>query len=130
LKIVADEGIEKPVVVKLRAEGHHVIYIAEIAQGAPDIDVLALSHQEEALLITFDKDFGDLIFHQHYQSRGVVLVRLPDELSSSEKANIIVDVINTHGEKLFGAFTVITSSKIRVINFPPKRNRSQTDETA
>ena len=57
-------------------------------------------------------------------------MRLPDELSSAEKANIIVDIINMHGEKLFGAFTVITSSKIRVINFPSKRNRSQADETA
>ena len=118
MKILADEGIEKPVVLRLRAEGYQVKYIAEIAQGAADTDVLALSNQEEAILITADKDFGDLVFYRRYKSLGVILVRLSDELPSSEKANIIVDAINTHHKELFGAFTVITSNKIRISKLP------------
>ena len=77
MKIVADEGIERHVVVRLRVEGHDVVHIAEIARGITDQEILELANREEALLITYDKDFGDLIFYKQYNTHGVMLVRLP-----------------------------------------------------
>jgi len=65
MRIVADEGIEGPIVVRLRAEGHIVVHIAEIAPGSADPEILRFAHQAEALLITYDKDFGDLVFHKN-----------------------------------------------------------------
>lgn len=120
MKIVADEGIERPVVLKLRAEGHQVIHIAEIAPAITDIEVLKVAIQEDSLLITYDKDFGDLIFYRRYQSRGVILLRLPETLSSLEKADIVVDVINEKREELFQSFTVVTLSKRRTIRLLSK----------
>jgi predicted nuclease of predicted toxin-antitoxin system len=122
MKIVADESIEKPVVARLRAEGHQVTYIAEIAPGSTDPEVLELANREEALLVTVDKDFGDLVFHQNYQALGVILVRLPDDLISLEKANIIADVIRAHREELFHSFTVIASNKMRMTRILPRQN--------
>jgi predicted nuclease of predicted toxin-antitoxin system len=92
MKIVADEGIERPIVVRLRAAGHDVIHIAEIAQGITDPEVLELANQNEALLIRYDKDFGDLVFYKRYRTQGVVLVRLSETLSSLEKAEILIAV--------------------------------------
>ena len=120
MKIVADEGIERPVVLKLRAEGHQVIHIAEIAPAITDIEVLKVAIQEDSLLITYDKDFGDLIFYRRYQSRGVILLRLPETLSSLEKADIVADVINEKREELFQSFTVVTLSKRRTIRLLSK----------
>lgn len=125
MKIVADEGIERPIVVRLRADGHHVIYIAEIARGSTDPEVLDLANQEESLLITYDKDFGDLVFYQHYRTHGVILMRLPETLSSLEKADILVDVINEKQEELFNSFTVIAANKKRTIRILPKQNHHE-----
>src|SRR5260370_37950509 len=101
MKIVADEGIERPVVLRLRAAGHQVIHIAEIAPGSTDPEVLELANQEESLLITYDKDFGDLVFYRRYHSHGIMLLRLPETLSSLEKADVVVDVIRAIREELF-----------------------------
>ena len=115
MRIVADEGIERPIVLKLRAEGHDVIHIAEIARGITDPQVLELANQKEALLITYDKDFGDLVFYQQYRTQGVMLVRLPETLSSLEKAEIVIDVISERQDELFHAFSVISVNKRRTI---------------
>lgn len=127
MKIVADEGIERPIVLRLRAEGHQVIHIAEIAPGTTDPEVLRLADQEEALLITYDKDFGDLIFYRHHHSRGVVLLRLPETLSSLEKAEVLVDVITEKQEHLFQSFTVVTLSKRRTVRLLSKRSSPELD---
>lgn len=127
MKIVADEGIERPVVLRLRAEEHQVIHIAEIAPGSTDPEVLELANQEEALLITYDKDFGDLIFYRRYHSRGVILLRLPDSLSSLEKADVVIDVIREKREELFQSFTVVTLSKRRTIRLLSKLRSPELD---
>jgi predicted nuclease of predicted toxin-antitoxin system len=119
MKIVADEGIEKPIVFMLRVQGHHVIHIAEIAPGSTDPDILEFAKQQRALLISYDKDFGDLIFKKHYDTHGVVLVRLPDDLTSWEKAEIVVDFISEYQEGLFYGFSVIKSNKNRTIRILP-----------
>jgi hypothetical protein len=43
MRIVADEGIERPLVLRLRASGHDVIHIAEIAPGSTDLEILELA---------------------------------------------------------------------------------------
>lgn len=58
MKILADENIEKPVVAKLSAEGHQVLHVSEIAPSITDVAVLRLANQENAVVLTEDKDFG------------------------------------------------------------------------
>ena len=127
MRIVADEGIERPVVLRLRAEEYQVIHIAEIAPGSTDPEVLEVANQEEALLLTYDKDFGDLVFYRHYHSHGVILLRLPDSLSSLEKADVIVDVIRERREELFQSFTVVTLNKRRTIRLLSKLGSPELD---
>ena len=68
---------------------------------------------ESTLLLTADKDFGELIFRQGYVKRGIVLYRLAG-LASQEKADIISSVIAEHGEELLKAFSVITEKAVRI----------------
>lgn len=119
MKLLADENVERPIVASLRAHGHQVTSIAELAPGITDTEVLELANQEEELLVTADKDFGDLIFQRHYQIVGVILVRLPDSLSSLEKSDIIANVVKIHGNALLHSFTVITSNKVRITKLFP-----------
>lgn len=76
MKFFADESVDRHIVERLRREGHRVWYVAEMDPGIPDDVVLALANQETALLLTADKDFGEIVFRQRLHTHGVVLIRL------------------------------------------------------
>jgi len=65
---VADESIDGPIVDRLKDESHEVEFIAELAPGIPDEEVLRLATGLEAPLITADRDFGELVYRRHMRS--------------------------------------------------------------
>ncbi|MEA5518431.1 MAG: DUF5615 family PIN-like protein [Limnoraphis robusta] len=113
MKFVADEGLDAQIVERLRQAEYRVWYIAEMEPGISDDAVLNLANQENAVLLTVDKDFGELVFRLRRIATGVVLIRLSG-LSTTRKAEIVSQVISQHEEELFGAFTVITPSTVRI----------------
>ena len=64
MRLPADEGVDSQIVKELRRDGHAVTYVAELDPGIADDVVLEWANKEKALLVTADKDFGELIFHQ------------------------------------------------------------------
>jgi predicted nuclease of predicted toxin-antitoxin system len=62
MNLVADEGIDCVIVERLRQDGHQVWYVAEMAPSISDEAVLAIANREAALLLTADKDFGEMVF--------------------------------------------------------------------
>lgn len=64
MDLVADENVDAPIVAALRAGGHRVVYVREIDAGIEDARVLDLANQQGALLLTSDKDFGELVSRQ------------------------------------------------------------------
>jgi predicted nuclease of predicted toxin-antitoxin system len=110
---LADAGVERPVVEHLRKEGYTIYYVGEMQPGLSDDMVLDLSNQVGAVLLTLDKDFGELVFRQARITAGVVLIRLFG-LSPLEKANVVADVIELHASEIAGSFTVITRSAVRI----------------
>jgi predicted nuclease of predicted toxin-antitoxin system len=113
MKILADESVDSGIVSRLRRDRHDVGYVAEMSPGIMDEEVLALASNESTLLLTADKDFGELIFRQGYVKHGIVLYRLAG-LSSQKKAEIISSVISEHGNELLAAFSVITEKAVRI----------------
>ncbi|WP_028523526.1 DUF5615 family PIN-like protein [Runella limosa] len=116
MKIVADEGIEARLVLGLRETGFDVLYIAEEMPSLPDEGVLDLSLRENRLLLTRDKDFGDLVYRDRKKHNGIVLVRLKDTMPTLEKVKIVCDAFRQHGTGFQGAFTVIDENYIRIRN--------------
>lgn len=110
---LADESVDKPIVDGLRNAGFKVDYVTEIIPGAQDEYVLELANKLNALLITTDKDFGELIFRMQKSSCGVILIRLSG-LTSSRKTEIVLKAINNFLNDLKNSFTVITSVGIRI----------------
>jgi predicted nuclease of predicted toxin-antitoxin system len=113
MKFVADEGVDSLIVLRLREAGYSVWYIAEMAAGISDSEVLNLANQEDAILLTADKDFGDLVYRQKRISSGVILVRLHGYLPE-RKANVIISTLQKYGKELPHSFTVITPTKVRI----------------
>lgn len=120
MNIPADENVEAAIVAQLRGQGHIVNFVLETDPGIPDTQVLQMAIDANSILLTGDKDFGDLIFFQRYQApAGVVLLRLPDSLTSQEKSEIVGEVLHKYESQCTGAFMVITPSNVRITRFRP-----------
>lgn len=113
MKIVADESVDAPIIDRLREDGHDVVAVAELDPGISDEDVLSIATTQEALLITGDTDFGELVFRHKLSSAGVVLLRLAG-LTSSTKAATVSQAIELYGEEFSMAFSVIDANTVRV----------------
>ena len=99
MNFLADESVDHPIVERLRDDGHDVLAVAEMAPSIPDETVLAHANQREDLLVTADKDFGELVFRQHRVTAGVVLIRLAG-LSAGAKAEIgAIEKRRSHGSR-------------------------------
>ncbi len=110
---VCDEGVDRSVVEQLRADGHDVVYIAELSPSISDDDVLREANARGAVLVTADKDFGELVFRLGKLSAGILLVRL-HELATNERASLVGAVVRDHGAELIGAFSVLSPTKLRI----------------
>lgn len=112
MNFVADEGVSRALVEALRENGHDVFHIAESSRGVADDEILEKANNEDRILITRDKDFGELVYKNKMLHAGIVLNRL-HVLSTEKKIEIILNVIDEFGEELKGKFTVIEPGNIR-----------------
>jgi predicted nuclease of predicted toxin-antitoxin system len=110
---LADESLDRQIVEHLRADGHSVWYIIDTEPGISNGDVIEKANQMDAVLLTADKDFGEMVFQQRLVNKGVMLVRLAG-LSSTHKAGIVASAVRDHLSELPQAFSVITHNAIRI----------------
>ncbi len=109
---LADECVAAPLVEALRRAGQDVLYVAEAAAGLSDTDVVALAADETRLLLTVDKDFGDLVFRRGHPVPGIVLMRVGSE-NAQLQALRLVAAIEQYGERLFGEYVVVEAARFR-----------------
>lgn len=113
MNLLADEGVDRPIVERLRQTGHTVLYIAEMSPGIDDGTILLQANNLGALLLTLDKDFGELVFRQELIHAGVILIRLAG-LQATTKAEVVNAVLQEHHTKLLDAFTVVSPGSVRI----------------
>jgi predicted nuclease of predicted toxin-antitoxin system len=113
MRLVADESCDFSVVVGVRGAGHDVIAIAESMSGVDDEKVIELAASERRLLLTEDKDFGQLVFAATKQNSGVVLIRYPASTRST-LATAVVELLAERGEGLYSRFVVLEPGRARV----------------
>ena len=113
MNFLADESVDRQIVDALREDGHAVLYVTEMDPGISDDEVLDKAEKGSAILITADKDFGELVFRQQQITKGVVLVRLAG-LLPSKKAEIASTIIKKHLDAIQNAFSVISPNAIRI----------------
>lgn len=93
MNIVADEGIDWPLVARLRELGHMVWYVAEMSPSINDDEVLSQAFEQQAILLTFDKDFGEMVFRQHRDFPGIVLLRVHG-LTIAQKLAVVENLLD------------------------------------
>jgi predicted nuclease of predicted toxin-antitoxin system len=109
--ILAEENIEGEIVAKPRSEGFTVEHVSEWSPGANDDVILAHADELATVLLTEDKDFGELEQQAH---SGVVLVRIHDSMPAADKADIVAAAFRKYGPEFPRRFTVITRGSIRI----------------
>ena len=114
MKFLADENIGLEVVSFLRSRHHNVSSVLEMEKlrGSSDDFLASLANREKRVILTLDKDFGELIFKKLRPAAGVVLLRLLNERQQS-----IIEVL----EKLLksktsfrGNFVVVSEDTVRI----------------
>lgn len=113
MNFVADESVDYPIVLRLRQEKYTVWAVAEMEPGIADTTVLDIANQQGVVLITGDKDFGELVFRDKRYTFGVVLLRLAG-LTAAEKAGVVATAIHQHHKELENAFAVIGPRTVRI----------------
>lgn len=113
MRFLADESCDFAVVRALRADGHEVAAVAEIAGGATDDRVLEIAASSGAILLTEDKDFGQLVHAARQASGGVILIRFPAG-SRAVLGTAIVSLVRVHGEHLRDRFVVAQPGRARL----------------
>lgn len=113
MKFLADECCDTILVEALRAAGYDVLYVMESLRGAADDTILSLAYDEERILLTEDKDFGELVFRLRQPANGIVLLRF-DERDRWTKIPRLIEFLEREGRRLEGSFVVLEAEKTRI----------------
>ena len=113
MRLLADESCDFAVVRALRSAGHDVVAVAEVSPRADDVEVIALAIRDKRVLITEDKDFGQLVYADKRSSSGVLFIRFPTRFRRSLPQSI-VKLVRENGDKLNGAFVVAQPGRTRI----------------
>ena len=113
VRLVADENCDFSVVIDLRAAGYDVVSITEQMAAADDEAVIDFARSERRLLVTEDKDFGQLVFAAAKQNSGVILIRYP-ALARSALTAALLKLLSDNGESLYSRFAVLEPGRVRI----------------
>jgi len=117
IKLLADENFPRYAVDALREEGYDVVWIRTESPGIADEQVLERAMDEERVLITFDKDFGEMAFHQNLPADcGIILFRITTA-SGREAAQKAVRAVNSRDD-WHGHFSVVDDRRVRMRELP------------
>lgn len=120
MRFLANENIPAESVRRLREAGHDVFSISEALPGAKDPDVLARAREEGRILLTFDRDYGELVYRRGLPvPLGIIHLRFVPQ-APGEVAAVIEQLETSFDSILEGRYTVIDSDRIRQRPLPPQ----------
>lgn len=119
LRLLADENIDPKLIDWLRGEGHDVLAVKAKSAGAADEEVVAISMRESRVIVTRDKDFGELAVRYAQPVPGVILIRLQAS-SRAEYLQLFAERWPRILPHLHGHLTVVTNASLRIRPLNPK----------
>jgi len=113
MKLLANENFPTGSVSMLRSLGYDVSSIGEDNPSISDESVMQFAISEKRTIVTFDRDYGELIFKQGYRPpEGVIYLRI-EPLYPDYPAEIVHRLIQSQNYRLMGALTVVDENKVR-----------------
>jgi len=119
MRLLANENFPGDAVTALREAGHDVAWVRTDAPGSNDQGVLARAQAEDRILVTFDKDFGELAFRTRLPATsGIILFRITSP-SADAVARVAVQALASRADWA-GHFAVVEDDRIRMTPLPEK----------
>ncbi len=116
MKFTADANISYRLVAHLRSEGHDVVSILEEEADAADGEILARSFREHRTVITYDKDFGELVFRYRHKHHGVILLRVRSEFLHTQRAILDRFIRVYRPREIKQSFWVVSDTTVRRVS--------------
>lgn len=117
LKLLVNENFPAPALKVLRESGLAVDAVAELMPGAIDRDVMAYARSRSMCLITFDRDYGELVFARRLPAPLAIIYIRQEPLPPSHAANLVLSLLRD-AEAVTGKFVTISERSIRMRNLP------------
>lgn len=114
MKFIVDENLSFAVVEFLRKNECDVLYVAEKIKSFDDSFILKIAFKEKRILITKDKDFGNLVFRKNFPHSGVIFLRLSDE-NSVNTIKILKLLLKIKNIDFNRSFIAVNDRNIRVM---------------
>jgi predicted nuclease of predicted toxin-antitoxin system len=113
MKLLANENFPKASVLALRNRGYDVLSIGEENPSIEDHEVVDIAINEERLILTFDRDYGELVFKKGLKPpKGIIYLRI-DPFSPEEPAEVISKLIQSQKFSFDHYLTVVDNNFIR-----------------
>lgn len=117
MNFLANENFPLTSIKILRNAGYDVASIIEETPGAKDIDVIRRANLENRIILTFDRDYGELIYRYNYSVPGGLVYFRFDPSTPEAPAKVLTAILQKEDLSLIGKFTVIDKNKIRQRRF-------------
>ena len=114
LKFLVDVGVGRTVEDYLRAQGYDTRAVRDMDPRMKDWDIIRKAVTENRMLVTMDKDFGELVYHSSMEHCGVLLFRLEDAPGEKKKLQVIKTIIENYSSHIRGCFCVFQKDKLRI----------------
>lgn len=113
LKFLVDVGVGKGIEEFLRKKGHDAKAVRDLDPRMEDSEIIRTAVSEGRIIVTMDKDFGELVYHFSVGHRGVVLLRL-EGATGKEKLRIFQYLLENYAGEMENAFCVFQNDKFRI----------------
>ena len=113
IRLLLNENVPLASIDVLRRAGWDTAAIIEDSPGLSDAEVMARAHQEQRIIVTFDRDYGELLYRRHLPAPSGILYLRFVPLTPKEPGDYVLRVLNHPTLSLDGYFTVADRRQIR-----------------
>jgi predicted nuclease of predicted toxin-antitoxin system len=116
MRFLVDECTGTSVADWLKSEKHEVFSVFEQWRGVSDDEIIEKCQNEDYILITSDKDFGEMVFRNQKVYNGIILLRCEPNIFK-KRIEVLNKLIQNYSDSLQNNFVVVTNDKVRIVTF-------------
>jgi predicted nuclease of predicted toxin-antitoxin system len=116
MRFLVDECTGTSVADWLKSEKHEVFSVFEQWRGVSDDEIIEKCQNEDYILITSDKDFGEMVFRNQKVHNGIILLRCEPNIFK-KRIEVLNKLIQNYSDSLQNNFVVVTNDKVRIVTF-------------
>jgi predicted nuclease of predicted toxin-antitoxin system len=113
LRLLVDTSLGLSLEDCVRNSGHDAAFVRDIDPRLPDSAILGLAVRDQRMVVTMDKDSGELVYRAGRGHHGVLLLRMQDQ-SAAASAPIVARLLEDYCEMLENHFAVYQGGRLRI----------------